>query len=124
MITNHWLPTNEQVYAAYSQSDVIIVSHHFAPEEIRLVQFIDQDIELLDALVHLQWVDRFSSTSELCQFLRDMRKAFTEYPGIQIEVEAAYDYIRQVHRAIDHQRNVVALNLWGERFSVEIFEGL
>lgn len=53
--------------------------------------FIDQDVELLQILIDLGWVNLFSTTSKLLQSLCDMSKAFAEYSDIQIEIEAGSD---------------------------------
>lgn len=41
--------------------------HHtrLGPEEIALVQFIDQDVKLLHLFVHFGRIDRFSTIGEL-----------------------------------------------------------
>ena len=73
------------------------------------MQFVDQDVELLQTLVHFGGIDRFTTVGELFQFLRDVHEAFAEYSNGQNQIEARAELAKQTQGAVDNQRTKVGL---------------
>lgn len=109
--------THEYFSATNSQRNVVVERHHFREEKVALVELIDQNVELLQKLIDLGWINRFSSISKNLQFPGDMSETLREYSGAQVEVNSrsAYDY--QTHCAVEDERAKVSLKNW------EIFFG-
>lgn len=68
-----------------------VVKHDFGPKEIALVQLVDQDVELLQMLVDLKWVDWLSTPGGLLKLFRNVDKTLTEYSSIQEQIERGGD---------------------------------
>ena len=88
---------------------MIIIRHHFGPEEITLVQFIDQDIEFLQMSVDLRWVDLFTAMRELRQFFGDVIKSFSKQLCDQVELKSRNNFGNQDQGAVDHSFDEVDL---------------